>query len=418
MDIERAREHLSLFVGKHSKWRQKGLPYRVYAPYRTNRLPSNYGHLLYAFGHGSTSSNGREISVTEALQRLQQGKPVRMQRMRLFRLLPDVTTIEQLALALVPPKARGLNKLVKRPQSGGTPYVQGWERRFGLPSTINSFAELKLFSHIYNQDLVLPPPLPTDSPTVLEQRGIVKGIGSLMTRTLDSGMYFYTYETRLAKRFVYHMMRKMMFWTPVAVTTIVFLASSPAFMGSVCGVEALPFLPWSGVEESTVAASSAAIDLDALPPDVQDAAAALKATHEILTNVETAIDPALRDSVKDLETSLLDTARDMGSLAVSLTAATTISFCRSAWQALFTHLGYQICSYEAFKLLARGKKIMLQERIMHSFRVPFTFSVTWFTDYRPGDSCSSAQELHDFCKLYLGKSEYEYDGEQPSPGAE
>ena len=75
------------------------------------------------------------------------------------------------------------------------PAPSGWEVPFGLPTTVSSPAELKLFSAIYNSDVALPSPAADDagsggsavSSSVAEQCEIADHIKSLMNRDLDSG---------------------------------------------------------------------------------------------------------------------------------------------------------------------------------------------------------------------------------------
>ncbi len=90
-------------------------------------------------------------------------------------------------------------------------------------------------------------------------------------------------------------------------------------------------------------------------------------------------------------------------MAAAVGAAAVISLAKSVNKALFMMNGYQICPYNAFRRLARAQAIVLQERTIHSFNVPFTLSITWFTNYRPGDSCSSRQDLETFSEIYLSK---------------
>ena len=74
------------------------------------------------------------------------------------------------------------------------PAPSGWEVPFGLPTTVSSPAELKLFSAIYNSDVALPSPVADDAGSdgsavsrVAEQCEIADHIKSLMNRDLDSG---------------------------------------------------------------------------------------------------------------------------------------------------------------------------------------------------------------------------------------
>ena len=311
-------------------------------------------------------SSGREISATEALTRLQAGKPVLVQRMRSITLTPDMKKVEALVLKESIDFVDAFEENTSnQPQTEN--YTRGWQRRFGLPETLNSFAELKLLSCIYNEDVPIPPPSPKDNATVVEQNQIMERLKSLMTRTMESGIHFYTHEDRFFRRFLYRLSRTLMFWTPVLCVGIVWTTGSEYAMGHF-GAETISMFP-SATE---------------IAPDISE--------------VDTAEEVA-----SAFENLILNFIRAMGSVPASIAASVGISIVQSAQQARSTSLGFQLCSYSALKRLSCGRPIVLQEKELNSINVPLFASVTWFNYYRPGDFCSSLKDLDSFCKIFWSK---------------
>ena len=374
VDMKLASAHLGLFVGKHSTWSTKGICWRLYAPRATN-MQREPQALANPFGHGSIALLGREISATEALERLQQGKPIRVQRLRLVAVLPKMRTLEALAMNRVPLASKAILQSVKFDDNPPVNYVKGSEFRFGLPTTLSSFAELKLFSSIYNKDVPIPPPLPGDTPAMLREKTIAENISAIKTRSIESGMHFHANESSVFRRFVSAFGQKMVFFTPMLLVGVVGLTSSTYVMDSI-GWGTIPLVP-------------------------TDNAAEVAGLPEVGSDMADPVLAAAEETAEKAEAALFKFMRACGSVEVAIMAAAAISVVRSAQQVLSGPSGFQICSYTAFKKLARGEPIVLQERIIKSFDIPFSVSYSWFKNYRPADLCSSAEELAIIAGIYL-----------------
>ena len=383
VDVKDASEYLALFVGRCCGWNKKGIAWRLYAP-RISHIHGQPGIVGNPFGLGTFTVLGREISSTEALHRLEQGKTIRVQRMRVAAFLPTLQSLENIIETTSPLAASLLGgSTAALPNTPGN-YIDGCETRFGLPTSLSSFAELKLFSLIYNQSINFPPPSPDDSPSVLKQKQIAETIRALKTRSLESGMYFYTYEGSILRRFIYDLGRKLMFWTPVFLVGLVGLTSSTSVMSFV-GLETIPLF---SIEDATQLASlpEPAIDVNVYDPVQTGAEIGAATVREVL-----------------------DYMKINGSVHVAFAAAIATSVARSFSQIIYNPSGYQICSYSAFKKVARGERMVLQERVLRNLRIPFGISLHWFVTYRPAEFCSSLEDLTVAADLYLSTSKQVLD---------
>jgi len=182
---EEGSHYLGLFVGRHSEWRAQGLPWKLYKPWR--------------------GGIGRQISKMEALERLKNNQPVKFQRCRLLTVIPDLKTLELLALPHIA-------RLVRTARAAPvTSYTEAVEIRSGLPTMIHSLAELKLFTAIYTEQMRIAKPSADNngsgfgdknSQIIIEQIEIANNISDLMSRRLESGLEFFTNETNVVYRFV------------------------------------------------------------------------------------------------------------------------------------------------------------------------------------------------------------------------
>jgi len=76
---------------------------------------------------------------------------------------------------------------------------------------------------------------------------------------------------------------------------------------------------------------------------------------------------------------------------------------RSLWLSLLTPLGFRLTAYEAFCRISRREPTVFQEVKMHTLRVPFLTTLSWFTNYRPGDIIDSPDKLTKFHSMQLMK---------------
>lgn len=376
-----ARSHLGFFVGKNSEWQRNGIPWRVYRP-------------------GVWFKLGSEVGGMEALQRLKEGQPVCLQRMRVVTLTPDFNALEGLATSLAAPALRGLVKASKEtPLSAASPH--GMEVRTGQPTTIRSFAELKLFSAIYNEDVTLPDRLSTqqevDEGRSQEeahsdvQLSVARLLSSLNTRRLESGLQVFSEETRTSRRFLWHFHRQSLFFIPLALL-VVCPALSSTYLSDLLQLQAMPL--WPGWPDTT-----------------EHALESLNAGAQLLRDgVESAVHPStparLADTIWQSGKFVSDWVAQGKfleySVGVGTVAGTSAGLLRSLWLSVFdvTPLGYAVTSYEAFNRVVRGDPIILQEMTLHTLRVPFVTTISWFTLHRPGDRISSPKDLEDFCDMY------------------
>jgi len=341
---EEGSDYLGLFVGQYSVWRARGLPWKLYKPW-------NWGI-------------GQEIGEMEALERLSNNEPVRFQRMRVVTVTPDLKALEQLA---VPAVAR-LGKVAEKSKVAADP--QGWEIRNGIPTTIHSLAELKLFTSIYIEELKLPQQVINQgnkdnkfNKIINEQITIANQISDLTKRKLESGLEFFTNEDKVSRRFLYYLQRQVSFWGPLGLVAAYALAS-PSVM-NIVGIEPYFFLP---------------------PALLQDIPSIVPESLEIKLDSEIKEIPMVESSA-----------------GICAAALATLVPIRSLWLSLTTPLGFRLTAYEAFCRIARGEPTVFQEVKMHTLRVPFLTTLSWFTNYRPGNKITSTEELVRFHRMHLMK---------------
>lgn len=339
---EEGSQYLGLFVGRNSDWRLRGLPWKLYKPW--------YWGV------------GLEISKMDALERLSNNQPVKFQRMRVVTVTPDLKALESLAL----PGVAKLVSTAKTAQVAADP--EGLEIRNGIPTTIRSLAELKLFAAIYVEEMKLPENIAIangfgdhNSKIVNEQIQIANNISDLMSRKLESGLDFFTDETNILRRFAYHIKRQTLFWAPLCLVTAYALSSTSLMRTA--GVDPYFFLPPALLQEvSSNLPEFMRVNVDGEVPDV-----------------------TLRES----------------SLGICGGVLSAYVPSRSFFLSLLTPLGFRLTAYEAFCRIARREPTVFQEVKMHTMRVPFFTTLSWFTNYRPGDIIDSPQELEKFHRMQL-----------------
>jgi len=344
---EEASQHLGLFVGKYSDWRMQGLPWKLYKPW----------YLIQ-----------REIGRMEALERLWNNQSVRFQQMRVVTVTPHLNELEMLAPSGVAPQG-------KNAQSSQVPAnPKGWEIRKGNPTTINSFAELKLFTTIYVEALKLPrltisrgnreeSKNNNKEPIINEQIMIANQISDLTKRKLESGLDFFSDENMVSRRFFYYLRRQVSFWGPLSLVAAYALASSSVM--NLAGMEPYFFLP----------------------PDLS----------QEFSNFFLQV-PKVDDKLPDVR--IIDSSAGICASALSVFVPI-----RSLWLSLTTSLGFQLTAYETFCRIARGEPTVFQEVQMHTLRVPFLTTLSWFTKYRPGDKITNSEELTRFHSMHLMKAD-------------
>lgn len=250
------------------------------------------------------------------------------------------------------------------------------ETSFGLPTTLSSLAELKLFSAIVNDSVKLPDGNDTE---LL----VAKHISELMNREMSSGLDFFSCETHWHRRFVYHFKRKFLFWAPVGGAAVLAMSSNAA-MGQL-GLEALSLFPGANMETATLAMESA-----------QKTAASLTSSSAVPASTSVDTTSFVKEVDKLTKESFFETA-----IGVSTIGTATIAALTSVWSASFTPLGFRLSAYAAFLSLTQGIPIVLQEVVMHTIRVPFITTLSWFTNYRPGEKCENLEQLRRFHQVYL-----------------
>ncbi len=363
---ESRRKHLSRFVGKNSEWRAKGMPWRIY----------------------SAGSSKQEIGVLHAMNRLKMNKPVMFQRMRVITVVPDLKLIEQLATNVAAPTAlRGVVSGVSKASksvSTNIPNQSGLEVKYGLPTKIRSLRELEALSAIYNEDVKLSSEwIESEEEDVKRAVEAAGHISSLMTRNLESGIDFFTEETRLERRFVYFLRRESYFWIPLSLLTVTPLLSSSTVMSNLFALESIPLLPKFLFSSSSPSSSS-------------------------FSNISQLSDPTADDVTARILSDVSNTASEslcyLGSLGNGLAFAFIAASTRSIWLASFTELGFRLSAYSAFLRVIRGEPIVVQEMMMHTLRVPFITTISWFSNFRPGDRCRNLVDLRRIREIYTGSS--------------
>jgi len=330
--------YLGLFVGRYSEWRAQGLPWKLYKPW--------------------LGGIGPEIGKMEAIERIAKNQPVKFQRCRVLTVIPDLKTLELLALPHI-------GRLVRTAKAAPvTTYTESVEVRSGLPTMIHSLAELKLFTAIYSEQIRLPEPSAdnngngfgdANSRIINEQIQIANNISDLMSRRLESGLEFFASETNVFYRFAYHFQRQTIFYAPVSLFAA-WVLSSAALMNLV-GVEAWYFLP------------------------------------ELSDNMPEFIAVLTGPDVSHTESSL-----GFCTAAMSIYVPT-----RSLWLALLTPLGFRLTAYDAFLRISRREPTVFQEVKLSKLTVPFITTISWFTNYRPGDTIDNAEKLAIYHRLHLMK---------------
>lgn len=346
--------HLGLFVGQASKWREDGLPWRMYIPH------DRWSQRL-----------GKEIGPMEAIERLSKKLPVKFQPMRTLSIVPDFQALEAIVTTLAIPGTKGLAGASKKAGSlqkstKVQPAPGSIELKYGQATTLTSYSELMLFSAIYNEEVSLPSKskeTTNDEETLLNsQIQIANYIGNLYKRGLTSGIDFYSVEESFSRKFGYHFPRQAALWIPTCILFFPFIASASAM--SYIGMEPL------GLAELGLA----------------ELVQTVKNKDDMLTDVEYGL------VLGGVVSMLLTTFR---SLYLS-----------------FSPLGFPLTAYKAFKCLCDGVPICLQEVQMKTVRVPFLTTIVYFTKYRPGDLIENSYQLEKFYhmqtnseKILIGKEE-------------
>lgn len=368
-ESQAAERHLRYFLGKHSTWRERGLPWRVYAPGK----PFD-----------------REISSLDAIARLRREEPVVFQRMRVVTVTPDLKALEALATNVAaPPPLRGLVSNVSKAKKEAQvqPDPSGWEMPFGYPTTLSSFGELQLFSAIYNEEVSITIE-DQDDPNSQE---IADHISTLMNRTLQSGLDFFENELSFVRRFLFYCRRESLFWIPASCAVVVPSLLSSTIMSSLFGREPLSILPKAKVvvaqianEDTTVSAVGGATDIST--------------SSSLFSSLVSS--PTLEGHAA----STLDfVAINGGALGAAVCVGIIATASRSAWLATFTPLGKRVSAFRAFERIRQREPIVIQEVQMNTLRVPFVTTISWFSRYRPGDKCESVEDLRALRSIYLGK---------------
>lgn len=396
--VAEASEHLGIFVGSDSEWRSRGLPWRLYAP----SFPRDY-----------------EISSLAALRRLEVGKPVRFQRQRIVTVTPDIKALEGLATGLAAPGLSRLAGSAKKVDSQVKADPTGIELRYGLPTTLNSLAELKLFSAIYNLEVALPDPQlhsetgsgsesSSSSSTSATEEALhldtATKISQLMNRSLESGLEMYSVEDRVHVQFWWYFQRLAGFYLPLSLALLTPALASDAVMASLGLCEALPIAPFFGSADATLASLSAGDLSLGVSIDLESVGESLKSG--VKGAAGTVAGTVTGSSSGAAEIDLNATMRSLNPLAYSSGVATVaglgVSVARAATKAIFnrTPLGFQVTAYEAFNRVTRGEPIVLQQMTMNTFRVPFITSLSYFSVYRPGDIIENVDDLAAFHTLH------------------
>eukprot|EP00467_Chlorarachnion_reptans_P015572 CAMPEP_0114499650 /NCGR_PEP_ID=MMETSP0109-20121206/7535_1 /TAXON_ID=29199 /ORGANISM="Chlorarachnion reptans, Strain CCCM449" /LENGTH=397 /DNA_ID=CAMNT_0001677241 /DNA_START=60 /DNA_END=1250 /DNA_ORIENTATION=+ len=350
---DEAGRHLGLFVSEKSEWRARGLPWRIFRP------------TLLPFG-----GQGKEISTLEAVERLSKGQPVQLQRCRAVTVTPDFKALEGLATTLAMPSLRGLTQRAKETTIVADP--TGIELPHGRRTTLSSFAELKLFSSIYNKEVPLPSSVASEGVEKEDEENGEKAlriahlISRLMNRDHASGLEMFSVEDSPAMRFFWHFKRHVVFWLPAALIVVTPALASETVM-SVFGLEAMQMFPFKS-------ASSLAQCVKELPAVLKDTAKSGMSSGGDRSGGA----GVLGDSLFEYSVSV---AGLIGIGGAGL---------RGLWKTAFdsTPMGYSITAYDAFLRITRGEPVVLQQMMMHTFRVPFITTISYFCPYRPGDVIS------------------------------
>ena len=363
--VTEASEHLGLFVGSGSAWRSRGLPWRLYKP----------GGLFSA-----------EISALEALKRLADREPVRFQRQRVVTVTPDIKALEGIATGLAAP---GLSRLAGATKKAGDVAVKadptGIELKYGLPTTLRSLSELKLFSAIYNTEVAIPSPSECGNAAEAQHLRSAHMISEVMNRALESGVEMYSVEERSSVQFVWYLQRLAGFWLPIALAVLTPLLASDAAMATL-GLDALPIAPFVGSTDETLeslkgaASAAAAVDLrsvidpamlgESIKSGVQGVTGSVGGSvgggvsGAILGGGGAAVDHVAVEGAARL-TSLHPLHYSSG---VAAAAGGAWAVLRAASKTIFnaTPLGFQLTAYAAFMRLARGEPIVLQQMTMNT----------------------------------------------------
>jgi len=353
---EEAGRHLGLFASDCSEWRARGLPWRLYRP-------------------GVFFGGRCEISTLEALDRLSNNQPVRFQRCRIVTVTPDMKALEGLATTIAAPALRGISRASQQTKDIVKADPTGFELSHGQPTTLCSLAELKLFSCIYNLEVELPS---TDSgqDQGSETLRIAHLISKLMNRELASGLETFSVENSLAKRFLWYFQRDLAFWLPAALILVTPTLASETVM-TAFGLEAMKMFPFS-----TFASLSQYVQT--LPAVIEE-------------TVNSGLQGSSGVSTADLAGRLCSYSVNIAGLF-----GMGMASLRALWKTIFdaTPMGYKITAYDAFLRIARGEPVVLQQMAMHTFRVPFITTISFFTPYRPGDVVSNLEDLAAFANIH------------------
>jgi len=347
---EEGAEYLGLYVGRYSEWRAEGLPWKLYRPLT---------------GRGVL---GREISKMEALERISNNQPVKFQRCRIVTVVPDINAVESAAIKRV-----SQFSTTRTAPIAADP--QGFEILNGMPTMISSLPELKLFTAIHFQEIKLPEPLSvTDGDgfeekknmrIINEQIEIAHNISALLSRRLESCVDFYASETRFFRKMFFHSYRQIVFWVPTSLVAAYVLSSS--YFMSRAGLE-----PWF-----------------LLPPTIMQEISVF--LHDLLFN----------HSIEVIEYP--DIPFTESSLGFCLAAVSVYIPSRCVWLSLFNPLGIHLTVYETFCRMTRGEPSVFQELQIHTFRIPFLTTLSWFTHYRPGDIIDTPCKLVKYKNMQLAK---------------